>query len=767
MLKWLTKLWVLAFYLHIFVYMQKNIFLFFLVLCAHVMPAQLFVARDTISVVENNYVLKMPWGNGLNYANISTCDVNFDGRKDIVAYDRLNQFGTGPFRCFLNNGNPGQTKYVAGPEQSYSFPKISNWAVLLDYNCDGKEDIFCSTSSGIMVYKNISVAPTLSFVLVKPLLYSFYTPGMSGSIANLYASTVGVPGIADIDGDGDLDILTFSPQGVFAEFHKNLSKELYNHCDSLIFERADKCWGKFSESSCSSNFNQCGNKPGPEELLASEQDGRPMHAGACLTCLDSDGDGDQDLILGDIACNTIEYLHNTGSVPSALVTDSTRQYPNFPAKNNTTQIRINNFPCTYYVDMDNDNVKDLVATPNAFGSENAKSVWFYKNVSNTSTVNFQFVKNNFLQDEMIEVGQNSFPVIFDYNADGKKDLLIGNYGYYLNNSLKSRLTLYENVGSVSQPAYSLVTRDYAGLSAQNLNNAVPAVGDIDNDGDVDICIGTSSGNIHWLKNTAGAGNVCSFTFIPSPFFPNTTSAAASPQLFDLDGDGKLDLLIGTKNGRIAYYRNNSNFPAAPSFSLMNNFLGGVDVKGDLNLYGIDGYAAPYFYIDGGITKLLVGSINGNIFHYTLPANLSSPFNQVTITTNNYNEGGQSAPYFEDLNGDNLRDLLIGNAGGGLAFFSSKGPGVGLHEENRIQGSQVFLYPNPSSGRLNVNIDQLSFDTATLRVYDLVGKEVMQTPLSSNTEIVDLQLLQPGIYFVKVSVTTHQKTSSVTKKIIKE
>lgn len=746
--------------------MQKNIFLLFLGLSAGSVFGQLFVARDTISVTENNYVLKMPWGNGLNYANISTCDVNFDGKKDIVAYDRLNQFGTGPFRCFLNNGNPGQTHYKAGPEYSYSFPKVSNWAILLDYNCDGKEDIFCSTNSGIMVYKNVSAAPTLSFVLVKPLLYSYYSPGIPTTLYNLYASSVGVPGISDIDGDGDLDILTFSPQGVFAEYHKNLSKELYNHCDSLVFERADNCWGKFSESSCSSNFNLCGFKPGQGEMLPYVEASRPLHAGACITCLDSDGDGDKDLILGDISCSTVEYLHNTGGA-TALITDSTHLYPNFPAKNNTTQIRINNFPCTYYVDMDNDNVKDLVATPNAFGSENAKSVWFYKNTSSTGTVNFQFVKNNFLQDEMIEVGQNSFPVLIDYNADGKKDLLIGNYGYYLNNSLKSRLTLYENTGTAAQPAYSLVTRDYAGLSAQNLNNAVPAVGDIDNDGDVDICIGTSSGHIHWLKNTAGAGNVCNFTFLSSPFSFTTTSAAAAPQLFDLDADGRLDLLIGTKNGRISYYRNTSVNAANPTFTLVTNFLGGVDVKGDINLYGIDGYAAPYFYVDGGVTRLLVGSINGNIFHYTINGNLSSQFNLVTTTTNNYNEGGQSAPYFEDLNGDNQRDLLVGNAGGGLAFFSSKAPYVGLQDEALLLASQVQLFPNPNNGLLNVHISQPGFDKAEATVYDIMGRTVMHMPLRSATETLDLEQAPAGIYFVRLSVTSSQKTNTVTKKIIRD
>ncbi len=746
--------------------LKKNALLLLLLLPTAGLFGQLLVARDTITVIENNYVLKMPWGNGLNYANISTIDLDFDGKKDIVAYDRLNQFGTGPFRCYLNRGGAGQTKYIAAPELSYCFPRVSNWAVLIDYNHDGKEDIFCSTSAGIKVYKNTS-AGTLSFALEKSLLYSYFLPGVPSSITNLYASSVGVPGIADIDNDGDFDILTFSPLGVFAEYHKNLSKENYGHSDSLVFELADDCWGKFSESSCTVNFNQCGNKPSVGHIP--NPDEKTYHAGACLTCLDSDGDGDQDLVLGDIACNTVQYIHNTGSsISSPLMSDSTLLYPNFPAKNSTTQIRINNFPCTYYTDVDNDTKKDLVATPNAFGSENTKSVWFYKNTSATSTVNFQFVKNNFLQDEMIEVGQNSFPVIFDYDNDTKKDLLIGTYGYYQNNSLKAKLTLYRNVGSLAQPAYSLITRDYGNVSAQNLNNAMPTVGDVDGDGDADICIGTSSGQIHWLENTAGSGNPCNFSaFHNNPFTFTTTSAAAAPQLFDLDNDGKLDLLIGMKNGRIAYYKNNSAAPGTPTFTLITSFLGGVDVKGDPNLFGIDGYAAPFFYREAGQLKLLAGSVDGSIFHYTVP-NIAANFNLVSNLTNNYNEGGQSVPCFEDINNDNKRDLIIGNAGGGLALFTSNAPMVGVQELSATEvNDQTHLFPNPTNGLLSVHIEKINVKEGQIRVYSLVGESVMHSSLYSNTATINLQHLNPGVYFIKITLLSDRGNCTITKKVIRE
>jgi hypothetical protein len=739
------------------------------------MLAQLAVARDTVTVIENNYTLKMAWNNGINFSNLSSIDLNFDGKKDVVAFDKINQFGVGRFRCFLNNGNPGEIKFRPSPESSYAFPLLANWAMLIDYNCDGLEDIFCSTSAGIKVYKNVSVAPTLSFTLIKSLINTDYNPGGPPSIGNLYASTVGVPGIADIDNDGDLDVITYSPLGVFAEFHRNMRVERNLNCDSLIFELADGCWGRFSESSCQANLNQCGLKQTIDSLTM-KHGTKVYHAGACVTCLDSDGDQDQDLIIGDISCNTVEYFHNGGSLANASITDTTKLYPNYPAKNNTTQIKINNFPCTYFLDINNDGKKDLVATPNAPGSENSKSVWYYQNISTTPTLNFQFVKKNLFQDEMIEVGQNSFPVIFDYDADGKKDLLIGNWGYYNNGTLQSRLTLYKNItNNTAQPIYSLVTRDYGNLSQQNLNIVMPTVGDIDNDNDIDICIGTSSGQIHWLENTGGANNPCNFSvFRNNPFLITTSSAAAAPQLFDIDADGKLDLLIGTKNGRIAYYKNTSVSNSSLSFSLISNFFGAVDVKSNVNLFGIDGYATPYFYKENNNIQLLVGSVSGQIFQYAVPQNINNNFSLITSAVNNYNEGGQSTVYYEDINGDTKRDLLIGNASGGLSFFSSWSPLVGINEQTTSYWEdKITLFPNPVGEQLylrveNFNSTTVGFETPELIIYDVFGNEIQKLTIKSGTEVINIKGYSPGVYIAKIRMVTQQNRSLiVTRKIIKD
>ena len=105
---------------------------------------------------------------------------------------------------------------------------------------------------------------------------------------------------------------------------------------------------------------------------------------------------------------------------------------------------------------------------------------------------------------MIDVGSNSIPILHDLNNDVLLDLIIGNKGYYNEANYDSRLSCYKNIGTATNPKFSpfstnFINTDFGGLSEigniTSIENIHPTFGDIDEDGDIDMVFGDSSGKI--------------------------------------------------------------------------------------------------------------------------------------------------------------------------------------------------------------------------------------------------------------------------------
>ena len=145
---------------------------------------------------------------------------------------------------------------------------------------------------------------------------------------------------------------------------------------------------------------------------------------------------------------------------------------------------------------------------------------------------------------MIEVGEGCYPVFFDYDNDGDKDLLIGDYGYYQHlGPYQAKIALYKNIGSVTAPSFVLQTRDFANVHANvpSISGMAPTFGDLDGDGDKDMIIGDMSGKLNYFEKQPGPND--NFVLIASFYQGIDVGNYATPQLIDVDRDGKLDLLI--------------------------------------------------------------------------------------------------------------------------------------------------------------------------------------------------------------------------------
>ena len=152
---------------------------------------------NTIRVNQNNKNISMPFGGGFDVPQFSACDLDFDGKKDIVIFDREG----GKVSCYLNKGMTGQIAYEYAPQYAAKFPKkLIDWMLLVDYNGDGKEDIFTAIPGGVKIYKNTSTALNgISFSLVNGDVQADF----GSFVTRLYSSPADIPAIIDADDDGD------------------------------------------------------------------------------------------------------------------------------------------------------------------------------------------------------------------------------------------------------------------------------------------------------------------------------------------------------------------------------------------------------------------------------------------------------------------------------------------------------------------------------------------------------------------------------------
>ncbi|MGB0916077.1 MAG: T9SS type A sorting domain-containing protein, partial [Flavobacteriales bacterium] len=604
---------------------------------------QLYFNRyDSVQVSEEDGLLDLPWTGGMNHPQFSNMDFNADGRNDLLIFDKS---GDKIICLKMNESN----ELEVAPEYRQMFTnqhlpnreRLHDWVLLRDFNADGKNDIFTYSNGGLAVYRNDGNADTLIFTLMTDKLLSDYGQGD----INIYVSPTDLPAIMDVDGDTDMDLVTFSLFGTSAEYHQNQSIELYGHADSLIMVLADPCWGNFEEdpSTIAVNLNitcKGGNNGAIAEQAATNSG---AHSGFTMLGLDMEGDGDQDLALSIVSFSTMNILTNGGDANSA---DMTEQDLTFPQNlDNTDPIDIYTFPAAFLADVNNDGNDDILASPyQENNGHDHEGSYLYLNSSSTD-FDLNFVKNNFLQDEMIELGTAAYPVLFDYDQDGLQDLLVGNRGYFQSTGVySSQLAYYRNTGTESDPAFTLQTRDLIDISQLSLGNVAPTFGDIDGDGDYDMIIGDATGRVHLFENSAGANNPCAFSLtVPAYMNIDITGQFATPFLYDVDGDDLLDMVIGERNGNLSLYENDGT-ATSPNYVFADDNWGGVDMRRNGLSFG---YSAPFIFENEGEMQMLVGSESGVIDLYDQLTDVVNGPSQLVGQVGNgtsFSTAGETTPF---------------------------------------------------------------------------------------------------------------------------
>lgn len=721
---------------------SKSIFmriLYMLVLLIYFSPAAFSQTNPFLfldqrpKVVVNSDTLDFPWTGGFNSPIPTEIDFNGDNLLDIFFFDRVGN----RISVFMNNGSSTSFPYTYAPEYIAQLPPLQDWVRSADYDCDGDMDLFTYNNSAMAVWRNdFSVGSGIQFSMATQQINSWY-----GSMLNpVFVSQVNMPALVDVDGDDDLDIITFANSSNYLEYHKNYAMDSLGTCNGFLFTLEPYCWGYFKLSGLTNigllNQNcRSGNVVDEENAVS-----RNRHSGSVLTPLDQDCDGDVDLLNGDILGENMLFLLNGGTPDSAFIVSQDSAFPVYDV-----QVNMQNLPAAYYMDLDNDGLKDMFVSPFATVGEDFNNMHFYKNTSNNCTNIFDFTKSRLFSDETIDLGTATNVTFFDVDKDGLTDIIAGN-DFYFNpnpNIAYSRLAYFKNMGTATQPLFNLVTDDWLGLSAITQYGLIPAFGDLDGDNDEDLLLGNADGTLIYYQNTAGPGLPCNFVFASPQYQGIDIGNNSAPQIIDVNRDGKKDLLIGERSGVLNYFENTGSV-TVPIYNLVTSIFGGVNV---LLPGSVAGYSIPLLFDNGNGYELLVGSDKGSIYHYNnIDGNLTGNFTLLDSAFQGIFEPKRVTISRADIDGDAKYDLLTGCNAGGMRLYTQY---TASGSPETKASSEFILFPNPAGDFCRIQFKGgVLNQSGVLMVSDMGGKLIQKLEVSSGAVQLNTSNLTSGMYVVQ-------------------
>ncbi len=296
---------------------------------------------------------------------------------------------------------------------------------------------------------------------------------------------------ADLDGDGDPDMVIGNHQGDFHYF-ENTSNE------------------------GNPGFTLRTGESNPLDSLVANLDSTPVFA-------DLDSDGDLDLVNGH-SDGIISYIENTGTATAPDFTQRSGEDNPFDdidtGYNSTPEL----------ADLDSDGDLDLIA-----GNINGALAWF-ENTSTASAPAFTQRTGTDNPLDGVSTNANSAPELADLDSDGDLDLVL--WGWY------GAIDYYENTGSAANPAFEKRSDADDPLGGINFNNlGKPSLVDLDGDGDLDLAVRDSRGtDFKYFENDG--------TEAAPEFIRQQLSQPAALTLYDTGGTDTLDLRTDRENQRI-------------------------------------------------------------------------------------------------------------------------------------------------------------------------------------------------------------------------
>lgn len=603
-----------------------------------------------------------------SFATPTFTDINNNAKVDLVVGNKDGKINV--FRRDANNNFNGGYLLSAGGTVidvgNSSAPAFS------DIDEDGNVDLIVGDQYGYLQVFKGGASNTFN---------AGYNLEVSGSEVSV--NSYSKPTFADIDTDGNIDLIVGDKRGYLAVFRGN---------EDFTF--------------------------GGSYLLEVDEKNADVGEYSSPVLVDFDGDGDIDLISGNEAGNVILYKSVVGQLPEISVlgndveivdgdiissytdntffgnneTENAFKENTFVIKNEGDAVLELTDLGTGFVTISGANADDFTVvtqpeTDIAVGDESVFVISF--NPSETGERNATITINNNdlneseytfaiqgggttimpidlmlgvnIEAETLE-GSNVFeiindeeyriPTFADIDGDGNQDLIIGEFGGYIK-------VFKANENNTFKTGYNLQSNNY---DIKVESGAAVTFADVNADESIDVIVGEIGGTIRVFENKGDN------TFdVPYNLQANGVDLSieyAKPVFEDVDGDGFIDLVVGEKGGAILVHTGNSDNTFNSAYTLQ---AGEKEIK-------VSGNSAPTFAdVDNdGNKDLVVGAFLGNITVFKGNANhtFASGYN-LKIDDVNINVGQYSAPVFVDFDNDGDIDLISGSNNGSVKLFKNK------------------------------------------------------------------------------------------------
>lgn len=555
---------------------------------------------------------QFPFLGGINVPRPSFVDIDGDSDLDLFV-----QEVTGELMFFENVGSP-ESPLLKWRTDHYEGLDVGEWYRFLDVDGDGDQDILAEMPYSYMaLIENAGTATAPKWI--SP------TDSLRDDLGvPIFSDRQNIPNFNDLDCDGRLDLFIGRVDGTIR--HMEANQLLGKGLPQFVFQT-----DRFEEI----------------EIVGELQGSK--HGANTMTFYDYDRDGDLDLFWGDFFEPGLLLIPNTGTCANPVLQNEPVPFP----KNEP--LATSGYNNAIFVDFDGDNKNEMYigVLGGAFNPNTTASDNFYQFTPNDNPDSYSLQTKRFLNG--IDLGTETYPTFADLDGDGDSDLILSNKIDATNNR-RSSVIVFDNIGSASAPRFQQSDT----LSLFDAYHHVPAFGDLDADGDLDILLGSWSKGIAYFRND-GSPQEYNFVEVDQQYFSLTRGSNSAPSLVDIDGDGDLDLFVGESSGEINFFRNTGT-PQVAAFVLESDKIGDIDVGRR---------SAPTFSdVDGdGAVEMIVGRDRGAplVFEIltTSPMTFGVP-TELPIDLPEFN-----TPALIDIDGDGDLDVFSGNIGGGLLFYRNE------------------------------------------------------------------------------------------------